>query len=299
MSDIKLLTYENIPCWYEFGWDLKNTAIIFRLHKKAISNNNMCFGNRFPLDAPIVKILTERLGLKRFYGSLNADFGFGGVLRCVGEDEEFIIFSVSLPSARKNTGDQCLLCGGTGRSDIYDDRKCGMCGGDGKEWEFDNILLFNISASFVVMLTAFSEYYDYDTKCERLQLMTVDLTAEATSMYGFCIGGKFGVELVKWMSTFEPHTEMTEMTTAMKEAYWHMSGTTPRKYEQFRASVDYENGWLNVSCPGDACGLNPSNGRFEANEGYSFASHNTDTPIQQLTLLAGLAALHDKARKEI
>jgi hypothetical protein len=31
--------------------------------------------------------------------------------------------------------------------------------------------------------------------------------------------------------------------------------------------------------------------------GFEFSCHNTDTPMQQLTILASLAALHDLVRK--
>ncbi|MFC1720655.1 hypothetical protein ACFL0K_00130 [Patescibacteria group bacterium] len=290
---VKLLTYGTIPCWYELSWDKNNLAIIFKLHKNAILNNGIGFAKNFPSDAPIVEHLHKSLGLNEFCGNLDTDFGFGGVLKHKGEEGEFVVFSVALPNIRKTTNNKCPICNDNG------DEGCLFCGGSGVEWRFDHDLLFNISASFVVMFTAFGEYSDYDTECEFPQLMTVDLTIEKRSVYGACIGGKFGIDLVKWMSTFNPNTKITEMIEAMKCAYGQMSGIVPDKYERFLASIDYENGWLNVSCPGNACGLNPSNGNVCAGEGYGFSPHNTDTPLQQLTLLAGLAALHDKARKEM
>ena len=48
-----------------------------------------------------------------------------------------------------------------------------------------------------------------------------------------------------------------------------------------------------------ACGLNPSHDHMDIGQGYEFSCHNTDTPAQQLTLLAGLAALHDLVRKDM
>ena len=96
---------------------------------------------------------------------------------------------------------------------------------------------------------------------------------------------------------------MVEMIEAMIKTWQKMFPTKKvDKYDRysFRASVDYENGWLNVSCPGDACGLNPANScGGEDGRGYEFSCHNVDSPMQQLTLIAGLAALCDKAKKEI
>ncbi len=87
----------------------------------------------------------------------------------------------------------------------------------------------------------------------------------------------------------------------MKIAYGWMFGERYLRIQEtsFRAQVDGEKGWLNVQCPGSGCGLCPSHHGIERGRGYEFDSHNVDSPIQQLTLLAGLAALHDRARREI
>jgi len=61
-----------------------------------------------------------------------------------------------------------------------------------------------------------------------------------------------------------------------------------------------DRGWLGIGCSGDRTGLHPSSiSSMGAGEGYRFSCHNVDTPMQQIALLAGLAALCDKARKEI
>jgi hypothetical protein len=63
-----------------------------------------------------------------------------------------------------------------------------------------------------------------------------------------------------------------------------------------------ESGGLCIDCPGDACGIHPDTyAEYDIKEGrgYKFTCHNVDTPMQQITLIAGLAALHDCTRKEI
>lgn len=117
-------------------------------------------------------------------------------------------------------------------------------------------------------------------------------------MENFFYEKKFSVALCDWFRKLGTGP-IPEMVEAMKIAYNHtqrIRGSSSVFY--FRASIDYSNGWLNISCPGNACGLNPWHNAVHNTGGYEFADHNVDTPFQQLTLLAGLAALHDRARKE-
>ncbi|MFO0704845.1 MAG: hypothetical protein U0517_02620 [Candidatus Andersenbacteria bacterium] len=89
---------------------------------------------------------------------------------------------------------------------------------------------------------------------------------------------------------------------AMSEAYGVLRDRRLVFLEDFR--VKLEQGLLNLTCPGNACGLVPecptspvatSAEQFVTNEriGYELVPHNTDSPLQQLTLLAGLAQLDE------
>lgn len=74
-------------------------------------------------------------------------------------------------------------------------------------------------------------------------------------------------------------------------------------YKQLFRSIDgsgyydarlTERGRFSVSCPGDACGLySDEYSSHDGRMGHRFTCHNVDNPGQQLTLLAGLAALSD------
>ena len=83
---------------------------------------------------------------------------------------------------------------------------------------------------------------------------------------------------------------MSEITKAAKSTYQHLFCEL-RYYSDFnfRAYVGSKNGGVVFDCPGDACGVYPS----------IWPSKNVDNAAQQITLLAGLAARHDKARREI
>lgn len=89
------------------------------------------------------------------------------------------------------------------------------------------------------------------------------------------------------------------MTEAMWLAHGRLVGNDFRNSHDFRASVHNEDGWLNITCPGNGCGLNPGSLGIDPGRGYEFSSHNVDSPHQQLTLLAGLAALHERVDQEL
>lgn len=184
-------------------------------------------------------------------------------------------------------------------------RDCIHCTGVGKELIFDWQSAYACSASFTVFLVL-TEFVKTETSAPFSQLLTVK-TMIREGLDGGSLSGEYSIPLVKFLSNLYDETKtrrsISEMIQAMKLAYNHMVGM--RKFDQFnfRASVDYEDGWLNVSCPGNACGLNPEhNAGYDMKRrglGYKFNCHNIDTPVQQITLLAGLAALHDKARKAL
>ncbi|MDE1970190.1 MAG: hypothetical protein KGI50_01265 [Patescibacteria group bacterium] len=84
-----------------------------------------------------------------------------------------------------------------------------------------------------------------------------------------------------------------EVNDAMARVYQHMMG--PPKYPELpcRAKAYFVGPkWIHLDCPGDACGLDPETyASPKLNVGYRLVPHNVDTPMQQLTLLAGIAAV--------
>lgn len=286
------MSRESIPCWYELSWDKENVAIILCIHKDFIKH--------FPeisTDSPMVKGLLKEFKLDAFSGYFKGNLGFGGVLKRRGDNGEFVEFFVPLPVLKKESG-KCSICDGSVNNQFSNGEKCRFCNGGGKEYSIDWQIGHTISATFTVVFLFLSLFYDKETKCLSSQLMTVE-TRTAVGLHGGSLGGIFSIDLVNWMSSFAPNFTIVEMVDAMMTAYGHMFAEKLDQFERFRASIDYENGWLNVDCPGNACGLNPSHSSVGKGHGYEFTPHNVDTCMQQLTLLAGLAALHDKARKEM
>ncbi|MCX6721743.1 MAG: hypothetical protein NTY04_00925, partial [Candidatus Staskawiczbacteria bacterium] len=269
-----------------------------KVHKDFVRNSAV-----MPETSHMVKHFMEDFSFSSFNGDLKAgDFGFDGAFKRGFPQGDFHIFRVFIPLVEKQSDKKCSRCNGNGEDECREGEKCLMCHGTGKEHNLDWKTAYAISASFTAFFLAASlrtEKKD-KTSCSLPQLITVE-TLTIQDQHGGSLGGVYSIPLVKFLSSFEPHTEIGEMTSVMWAA-WKIMFPRADKYERhsFRANVDYENGWLNVSCYGDACGLNPSDGSgCRKGEGYKFSCHNTDSPMQQLALIAGLAALCDRARREI
>lgn len=282
---------DNMPCWYELSWQKTKPAIKLLVHKDFIKNTKIV-----RQDAPIVTDLEKEFGFAHFVGDFNGNFGFDDAFIHDGETKEFVKFIIEIPKIKKKTGN-CSYCNGSGQNKELG-TKCFYCNGNGNEYIFDYKSAYTISASFTVFSTL-SRFPEKETSSSLLQLMRVSTTT-GREMHGCFLGGEFSVPLCNWMDSLREKGEsrILEMTKAMQLAHEIMIGLEAYEY-RFRASVDYEGGWLNVSCPGNACGLNPEHMGPQKGKGYKFIDHNVDSPAQQIELIAGLAALHDKARKEM
>jgi len=288
---MKLIILEDMPCWYELSFVKETPALLLRVHEDFIKDKGAISEN-----APIVKNFKERFGFKKFSGDFGRDFGFEGVFKSRGVKDGFYEFMIEIPKVKKDSGKKCGYCEGSGE-DRFLARKCLFCNGKGKEYIYDWQNAYAISASFTTF-SVFAHFYQGNTSCLNLQLLFVE-TITDKNMHGGSLFGMYSIPLVKWLGSFGKHAIMVEMQEAMKITYFHMFGKDDYLKHEFIAYVADNTGWLNVSCPGNACGLNPQSGYIEKDNGYEFSCHNVDTPMQQITLLAGLAALCDKARKEI
>jgi hypothetical protein len=297
MEKIKMLTYERIPCWYELSFRKEKPAIIFRIHKDFIAHTES-----ISQTAPIVMGFMSHFGFKKFSGSLAGNFGFDDSFIFEGIKEDFAEFAVDIPTIKKYSGKKCEECNGSGKDRFLND-ECLRCEGTGKDWFYDWKLASAISASFTTILL-WMRFPEKETSSLLPQLMTV-FTVTEDEMHGGSLGGAYSVELCNWMRSLyvqnKGRYEVAEMTEAMKIVHKKMFGALRFGQEHdLWAKIENDSGWLNVNCPGDACGLHPGDSYGpQKKRGYEFACHNVDNPMQQITLLAGLAALHNKARREI
>lgn len=113
------------------------------------------------------------------------------------------------------------------------------------------------------------------------------------------IEGWFSNRLTQWLVNIGVHEAFPSVITAMQDTYvklYDVPKHVPLHHHEFEAQSS--NGNIMLSCQGNRCGINPEpHALNEITEGYPFGCHNVDTLEQQLTLLAGLAAFHDLARK--
>ena len=290
MKETKLLIYDRIPCWYELSWRESPPTLIVRIHEDFIRT----FQN-IPTASPVVDFLKKQFGFKIFESDFSKNFGFEDGLKNAGTVNGFREFHIILPKIRVETDKVCRQCDGTGKREDFPDEECFYCDGAGKEHELHWHETTTISASLNVLFMTLC-CSEIETFCALPQLMTIRLITEL-GPHGGSIGGTYGIEMCDWLRV--KNDNVPEMEQAMMVAYDHMLTLRHESRRSFRTDLHNGGGWLNVTIPGDACGLNPSHDRMDMRLGYDFSCHNTDTPAQQLTLLAGLAALHDLVRKDM
>lgn len=299
MTEFYFIDRENMPCIYEISWNKKIPALILKIHKSIIETCPNLYESQY-----VVHFMRE-FGF-RFFDQFKKDlfgdlyFGFNGVFRKTGEKNNFWIFEIEIPAIKIKSNEACRYCEGTGEGDFVDG-KCLHCDGEGVEEILDWKKINAISASFVIFfnLVFLRCEKGRETDCKFSQLILINSILEK-KLHGGSLDGTYGLLLANFLASFASNTEIAEMETAMKIAWKKMFGKIDRITQlNIYANVAYENGWLNVSCPGNACGLHPADNLGPKHgRGYKFSCHNVDTAFQQITLIAGLAALCDKFRKE-
>lgn len=279
------LVQDVIPRWYSFFWDSANTAIRLWVHPEFAATLTPVLPT-----APVVLALTKELKLMVFQGSFkDSRFGFEGSIRFERKSDGAFEFTALIPRVYFPTRRRCDRCKGQ-KVELYDKtRPCFFCNGTGKEHMYRWHRAEAVAASLGVLLVVM-EYPNIKTHDARPQLMTV----HGYPHHGSCsIGGTFSIPLVRWLRSFSQYTDFPEIEQAMVKAYHRMTG---RKWEEryFRATIYGSHGELCLDCPGDACNVHACESR-SGERGYDITCHNLDTPVQHLSLLAGLAALHDLA----
>lgn len=296
--DFKWLIKENIPCWYELSWQKEEPAILLRVHQDFIKSTRM-----FPPESPIIRHYMEAFKFSNFSDSLNGNFGFNntlfeGTFNYQGKKDEFVEFLIKLPIIKVKTHEVCDYCHGSGKDTIIeeDERDCIHCEGTGTKYDYLWQRAYAVSASFTIFFKI-ARYPEKETSSSLPQLIIVE-TVTDREMHGGSLGGEISIPLRNWLASLGD-ASLPEVTQATKTAYGHMFSGLRHFNDYYFKSYARSNGGFVADCPGDACGLHPSGWHKPEGEGYEFSCHNVDSPAQQITLLAGLAALHDRARKEI
>lgn len=284
---------EVVPCWYELSWRPGKAkdppGIAIRLHEDLIRAQP-----RVKEDAPIVLNLKAEFGLGDFHSSPEKElFGFDPApMHRASVTNGFVEFLLPMPAIERPTGKKCRECKGKGKKDDFD---CHYCRGDGIErkmsWD-----AAHAAAATVAVFSVWTGWSDIETSASVPQLMEIH---SGISRESHPLSGSYGIPFMKWLSEFRVGEEFDEAVYAMRETYGFFFGDNRNMWASCFSTRLLYLGYLVLDCPGDACGIHPNHHGNTPDHGCEFTCHNLDTAAQQLTLLAGLAALHDRARKEM
>lgn len=192
-------------------------------------------------------------------------WGFGPVLVFQSTDSDWLIYSADLPPT------------GLGMPN-------------------DNV--YATSATLAILFESLN-WNEYHTGTSRDQLLKVSLELNREKrFYGANIHVAVGDSLAKWISGNLDNGVKEALIDTMQTAFNKMRKTKVSK-EEFKVSFD-EPKYIHLDCPGNRTGLDPTE-MFsdDPNTGYVLTAHNSDSPVQQLVLLSGVAKLEEIASAEI
>jgi len=153
-----------------------------------------------------------------------------------------------------------------------------------------------ISASLAFLLIMLDEL-DLGPKerspCQLVNRVSLGLGA---SMGGFGLRALISKQLADWLLSQPDQTDFPGVRLKLASIFNHLWPGLGARNEEFFAGVVYSGG-LTLAVPGMACDFCGYPMDVEPGAGHVMNSHNVDNPIQQLSLLYGLAAVHDLARE--
>jgi hypothetical protein len=274
MTKYRHLAYEPIPCWTRLVWMPPDTIGIL-IHARQQERLNKLPEIPTPEQ---VATMPDRNTLVR-----------------MPEENGFIPIHLCLPCIRQREANVCDTCKGKGK--IYEDGDaCFYCDGFGYRMHYDWPAIFPLAKQASQLLDIVSCPPETDGVETHPQLLTATICA-AERQNG--IWGTFSRELVKYLPRLMENDHANEIICAMKDAHIALTGFLEDfLVHEFHLWQRSDNGIV-MSCPGDACEIHPDDLVMNLDGGYELTCHNIDSPIQSLTLLAGLAALETQARREL
>jgi hypothetical protein len=137
-----------------------------------------------------------------------------------------------------------------------------------------------------------------DTAHHLPQLIVVNGLRVEVGHHGGSLSAEVSDEVAQWIDQQPHEAHNTVIVQAMKDAY-HYMWPEDRKWSRFGA-LCRKTGLIYLDVPGQACGLGPD--KYSGGEivgGYELVPHNVDSGLEQLSLIAGLAKLHELVKKDL
>ncbi len=250
-----------LPCYYKLGWDSDLPGFVFGIRNELIPR----MYELLTPNTPIIGILKQDQGLDlaEFVPPTEDEWGFGPSIKRIGQDEDFTNFQAQIPS---------------GLPGISSFRRR--------------------SIDLSVSLNLLTSFLNYEQELlppilAESQLISFTMKTEGVFMHGFALWVHLSKALVDWLRSFEHGCNLTDVEKAMIQVRRVLRPDDTRSDVEIRYNFSAEFTkpcWINLSVPGNACGLDPCEYEDER-KGYKLSPHNTDSPVQQLSLLAGVAKL--------
>lgn len=269
---------ENVPAWYEIGFDDNNLSLLVFVHEAVIEKMM-----KVKSDHPeVIKVKGQESIILSEFTSDEINWGFGSVFkRVVSNRSSFVCFAVKIPQVLRPIDSKKSKF--LPLNQQYDWRKSD-----------------EISASFQIFWRAlhFSRPEEILWSDKRPQLMQIRSFITMRMMGACPIGATLSRSFVNWLIKFSPNEEILEATQSMRRTYSYLiNGTqTTTRLSNTLVVIGSERCRLHLECPGDRSGLHPDyNVGFDIRNGhgYDLGDHNIDNSMQQITLLVGLAKLWD------
>ena len=221
-----------------------------------------------PKDRPLLLHLQKSLDLPEFLSIDDRRWGYGGGIETVAESAPYLKLRVELPDGEK----------------LKDDR-----------WGEFYKASANLNMLFYVLNMAdVGKLKDEDLS---RQLLTIERSTER-GLDGNSVWANLSPKFCSFLSLYEESERDSSLESYMKDCYRYLTGDLFSSLDQYRfIAMHRDPYWLNLSIPGNACGLDPEDYYPREKSGYKLLPHNIDSPLQQLTLVMGLAKLHQDARK--
>ncbi len=317
-SDRILLQSNDVPCFYEIGFDAVLPALLVRLHKEIVP--------KLPSleQARISEEFERQLGIEPLQNDWHGNvFGFGGCWKRTQDQGDFLSFSCPLPQLEQICMMACGYCGGGQQGLFFEcpeckglhvvkktqpcrfcnqvepDSSCLWCRGEGKVFEtwMDHKTFFAISATFSIFfeLMYFTQERDKFVSSNKPQLLSVQ-TSTASGSHGAPIYANLSIPLVQWLQGFSAERPLLAAQQALRVAWERMYGA-PGKDLIAPWCVVRQGGKLSMGCAERAT-LYPVERNSLLWQGYELSCHNVDHVWQQLSFLSALAALCDEFRSQ-
>ena len=269
------------PCLYNLGWNARKTAIRFDIANLAIKELLSAKGVADRFDSYYETFKENGWELDKNPGMENGKWGFGGILEpAASKDQLYSSYDIRIPGVlmRAKNGSET----------------------NEKSWKG----IFNISSTLSILFSEmgrFAKKLNIAIKRDKSlpeKLLEIDSLSinPAGSFYASAFGALIYRQAYPWLLQ-NRGKYIESVSKATKKAHDKMTGQA-EDLRYFPTGIN-DDGHLIITCPGDACDIGMYPDRFFGFESVfeEIHPHNTDTPIQQLTLLVGLAAMCDEIRK--